>query len=155
MKLESVLECAGNGSNGNGVSAGVWEGIPMARVLEQAGAEASGDVLLEGADEGQLLNERPRSPYRRIVPRGKCRAPESMVAFKLNGRLLPRGNGFPARAILPGWYGMDSVKWLRRIVVLGRGEKPPDYDESGMSSLYSRLRAGAPPSALRGFSSSR
>ena len=55
----------------------------------------------------------------------KCRAPGSLVAFQLNGRFLPRRNGFPARVILPGWYGMDSVKWLQRIVVLSPGKSPP------------------------------
>ena len=43
------------------------------------------------------------------------------MAFKLNDRFLPRKNGFPARALFPGWYAMDSVKWLQRVVVLGPG----------------------------------
>jgi DMSO/TMAO reductase YedYZ molybdopterin-dependent catalytic subunit len=103
---ESLLECAGNGESGAAVSMGIWQGVPMFTLLKMAGTDATGDVLLEGA-EG----------YLRIVPGKKCRAPESLIAIKLNGRFLPRRNGFPARVILPGWYGMDSVKWLQRITV--------------------------------------
>jgi DMSO/TMAO reductase YedYZ molybdopterin-dependent catalytic subunit len=36
----------------------------------------------------------------------------------MNGRPLPEGHGAPLRAIVPGWYATDSVKWLTRIAVL-------------------------------------
>ena len=144
-KLEAVLECAGNGETGNGIGTGAWQGVSLAQLLRDAGAEPSGQVLLEGSDEGQLLRDRPRTPYLRIVPQAKCRAPESLLAYRRNGRFLPRRNGFPLRALFPGWYGMDSVKWLRRIVVLGPDEAPPSYAESGMQQLYSRLRKGTSP----------
>ena len=69
----------------------------------------------------------------------KCTRPESLVAFKLNGSFLPRGNGFPARALFPGWYAMDSVKWLRRIIVLGPGDAPSGFEASGMNKVYNRI----------------
>lgn len=65
--------------------------------------------------------------------------PESLIAFKLNGRFLPRRNGFPTRALFPGWYGMDSVKWLQRIVVLGPADPAPDFQLSGMNKLYNQI----------------
>jgi DMSO/TMAO reductase YedYZ molybdopterin-dependent catalytic subunit len=61
------------------------------------------------------------------------------VAFKLNDRFLPRRNGFPARALFPGWYGMDSVKWLQRVVVLGPSDLAPNFQLSGMNKLYNRM----------------
>ena len=61
-----------------------------------------------------------------------------MVALKLNGQFLPQRNGFPARALFPGWYGMDSVKWLRRIVVLTGLDWPESYYGSGMDLMYKR-----------------
>jgi DMSO/TMAO reductase YedYZ molybdopterin-dependent catalytic subunit len=145
IKLEAVLECAGNGETGGGIGTGIWEGASIGQVLHDAGADPSADVLLEGFDQGQLLRDRLRTAYQRIVPQAKCRAPESMLAYKRNGRFLPRRNGFPVRALFPGWYGMDAVKWLRRIVVLGRDELPPLYRQSGMQQLYSRLRNGSSP----------
>ncbi len=143
-KLEAVLECAGNGPGGFAVSNGVWEGVPLAALLSDAGVTAGAEeVLLEGADEGRLSKSASVFPYARIVPLAKCLSPEAMVAFKLNGRFLPRRNGFPARAFLAGWYGMDSVKWLRRIVVLGPADRPPSYYESGMTQAYVRVIEGA------------
>jgi DMSO/TMAO reductase YedYZ molybdopterin-dependent catalytic subunit len=74
----------------------------------------------------------------------KCMRSESMVAFKLNDRFLARRNGFPARALFPGWYAMDSVKWLQRIVVLGPADEPPGFQQSGMSRLYNRILEVSP-----------
>jgi DMSO/TMAO reductase YedYZ molybdopterin-dependent catalytic subunit len=127
LQQESLLECAGNGESGAAVSMGSWQGVPLSSLLKMAGADPTGDVLLEGADG-----------YSRIVPGKKC-----LLAIKLNGRFLPRRNGFPARVILPGWYGMDSVKWLQRIAVLRPGERPRSHDQ-----FYTRLRKGQPPSRL-------
>ncbi len=140
-RREALLECAGNGPAGYAVSNGVWEGIPLARLLQRAQPQAGAlEVLLEGADTGRLHHRAPVFPYSRIVPLAKCQAPEVMVAFRLNGQYLARKNGFPARALLPGWYAMDSVKWLRRIVVLGPAERPPQFFESGMTEAYIRVR---------------
>jgi DMSO/TMAO reductase YedYZ molybdopterin-dependent catalytic subunit len=49
------------------------------------------------------------------VPRAKAIQPEVLIAYQMNGRDLPRDHGFPVRAIVPGHYGMASVKWLTRI----------------------------------------
>jgi DMSO/TMAO reductase YedYZ molybdopterin-dependent catalytic subunit len=139
-ELEAVLECAGNPAGGTAASNAVWEGVPFAHLLDQAGAarDAVG-VLLEGADSGRLMQDSPQLPYCQIVPMEKCMQSENLVAFKLNGRFLPHKNGFPARALFPGWYGMDSVKWLRRIVVLGPGDQAPDFQSSGMNKVYNRM----------------
>ncbi len=84
------------------------------------------------------MKDLPSFPFARIVPLEKCLAPETMVALKLNGQFLPQRNGFPARALLPGWYGMDSVKWLRRIVLLRGIDWPDSYYGSGMDLMYQR-----------------
>ena len=67
-----------------------------------------------------------------------------MIAFKLNDRFLPRQNGFPARALFPGWYAMDSVKWLQRIVVLGPEDQADDFQSSGMNKVYNRIVEASP-----------
>jgi len=46
--------------------------------------------------------------------------PSTLLAYEMNGEPLPEDHGFPLRAVVPGWYGMDSVKWLTRIEVLGQ-----------------------------------
>jgi len=144
-KMEAVLECAGNAAGGAAVGNGLWEGVPLSDLLQQAGVRPEATkVLLEGADSGRLLQDSPEFPYTQLVPIEKCRQPESMVAMKLEGRLLPRKNGFPARALFPGWYAMDSVKWLRRIVVLGPDDPPQAFQASGMSKLYNRVLETGP-----------
>ncbi len=138
-KMEAVLECAGNPASGGAVSNGIWEGVPLAWLIEQAKPEPGAtEVLLEGADAGSLLDGAPVHAYSRLAPLARCMEEHSLVAFKLNDRFLPRRNGFPARVLLPGRYGMDSVKWLRRIVLLDADAKPAGY-EGGMDRLYTRL----------------
>jgi DMSO/TMAO reductase YedYZ molybdopterin-dependent catalytic subunit len=144
-KLEAVLECAGNAAGGSAASNAIWEGIPISHLLRQAGvAPEAASVLLEGADTGRLMPDSPHLPYCQVVPVAKCMLPESIVAFKLNDRFLPRKNGFPARALFPGWYAMDSVKWLRRIVVLGPEDRPDDFRTSGMDRVYNRIVETSP-----------
>jgi len=139
-RVEAVLECAGNAANGSAVSNGRWEGVPSSHLLDSARPAANAAfVLLEGADTGSLLENAPPLPYSQVVPIEKCRDESSLVAFKFNDLTLPKRNGFPARALFPGWYGMDSVKWLRRIVLLGPDQHETSFDASGMNRFYNRV----------------
>ncbi len=142
-RQEVLLECAGNSNSL--ISNGLWEGVSLSYLLEQTAHLPEAErVMLVGADSGSLLSESPPSAFARVLPLDKCLAPEAMVSFRLNGGFLPPSNGFPARAIFPGWYAMDSVKWLQRIVVLGPSDWPDAYYASGMDLLYHRwLKDGA------------
>ena len=138
-EMQAVLECAGNPTVGSATGNGVWQGASMAAILEQAAPLGdSVAVMLEGADSGRLFPDAPEMNYCQIVPWDKCTQPECLLAFKLDGRFLARSNGFPVRALFPGWYAMDSVKWLERIVVLGPSEKAANFRRSGMNKLYNR-----------------
>jgi DMSO/TMAO reductase YedYZ molybdopterin-dependent catalytic subunit len=141
-RLEAVLECAGNAAHGSAVSSGLWEGVRISSLLESARPAADAAcVLLEGADSGSLVSDGPPLPYSQVVPIEKCREDSSLLAFKYNDLTLPKHNGFPARALFPGWYGMDSVKWLRRMVVLHADEQDSALQRSGMDRLYNRVTA--------------
>ena len=137
MAMEShttpvTLECAGNGRafltpqvsgaqwERGAVSNAEWTGIPLSTILRMAGATASArEVILEGADEGEI-KESPRPAgkirYARSMPLQKA-TDDVLLVFKMNGENLTPAHGFPVRAIVPGWYGMASVKWLSRIIV--------------------------------------
>src|SRR5260370_42301768 len=68
-KLEALLECAGNAAGGPAASNGGWEGVPLAHLLRQAGAEANAAMLiLESADSGRLMPDSPNLPYSQLVP---------------------------------------------------------------------------------------
>jgi DMSO/TMAO reductase YedYZ molybdopterin-dependent catalytic subunit len=127
----ATLECAGNsrvflvpqvpgaqwelGAAGNAE----WTGVPLRELLERANlADDACEIVLEGADRGRPEHEaRPCGPISYVwsVPRAKALQPEVLIAYQMNGQDLPLDHGFPVRAIVPGHYGMASVKWLTRI----------------------------------------
>jgi DMSO/TMAO reductase YedYZ molybdopterin-dependent catalytic subunit len=155
--LPVTLECAGNGrafldpkTKGvqwqlGAVSTAEWTGVPLAAVLERAGvAPGAVDVVLEGADQGEVKNEpKPTGPlhFARGLPLAKAQKPEVLLAYQMNGTALPAAHGLPLRAIVGGWYGMASVKWLTRIVVFDRPFH--GYDQTIDYAIWER-RDGLP-----------
>jgi DMSO/TMAO reductase YedYZ molybdopterin-dependent catalytic subunit len=113
-----TLECAGNVSGGAGVSTALWSGLSMAELLKQAGAHADATtVILYGADAGEGEDVPAGTHYARSIPLEKAMDPSTLLAYEMNGEPLPPEHGFPLRAVVSGWYGMDSVKWLTRVEV--------------------------------------
>ncbi len=148
-----TLECAGNGraflnpkAKGvqwelGAVSTARWKGVPLAAVLEKAGVKPEAvDVVLEGADRGELKNEiKPVGgpfPFARGLPLEQARKSDVLLAYQMNDAVLPKEHGFPVRAIVGGWYGMASVKWLERIVVTDRPFL--GYDQSIDYAIWER-----------------
>jgi DMSO/TMAO reductase YedYZ molybdopterin-dependent catalytic subunit len=127
----ATLECAGNsrvflipqvagaqwelGAVGNAE----WTGVPLGALLERAGLEEDAcEIVLEGSDRGTPTEEPvPPDPisYARSLPRDKAIQQEVLIAYQMNGRDLPLHHGYPVRAVVPGHYGMASVKWLTHI----------------------------------------
>jgi DMSO/TMAO reductase YedYZ molybdopterin-dependent catalytic subunit len=132
--VTATLECAGNNrayltpkAKGvqwelGAISNAEWTGVPLGAVLEEAGLDAGAvEVVLEGADRGAVGGDiRPANPvlnFARSLPLTKARKPEVLLAYRMNGQELPVNHGFPLRAVVAGWYGMASIKWLQRLVV--------------------------------------
>ncbi len=125
MKMPSreevvTLECAGNLVGFGGVSNARWTGISLGALLEAVGArQGAVEVVLNGADGGK---EREAGgimvdSFARSIPLAKAMDEHTLLAYRMNGEPLPPEHGGPLRAIVPGWYGMDSVKWLTGITV--------------------------------------
>lgn len=147
-----TLECTGNGrafldpkTRGvqwqlGAVSTAEWTGVTLATILERAGVNADAvDVVLEGADSGQVANEpKPAGPihFARGLPLAKALRPEVLLAHHMNGEALPVAHGYPLRAVIGGWYGMASVKWLARIVVTARPFH--GYDQTTDYTIWER-----------------
>ncbi len=133
--VAATLECAGNNRDFlepkvKGVQWGLgavgnasWTGVPLSVVLERAGVKSGAiEVILEGADEGEIANPpRPAGKIRfaRSLPLAKAMG-DVLLAHTMNGEPLPPSHGFPLRAIVPGWYAVASVKWMRSIIVTNR-----------------------------------
>ena len=114
-----TLECAGNLPGGTLVGTSVWSGVSLATLLKKAGIrQGASTVVLHGADSGDSDGTPPGTHFARAIPIEKAVEPSTLLAYEMNGDPLPAAHGFPVRALISGWYGMDSVKWLTRIEVL-------------------------------------
>ncbi len=127
----ATVECAGNGRSFLApVQAGVqwgagavghaeWTGVRLALLLERSGLEPDAlEVLFEGADTGTEHDHPEPMPFERSLPLAKALHPDTLLASRMNGELLEPAHGYPLRLLVPGWYGVASVKWLRRIKVV-------------------------------------
>jgi DMSO/TMAO reductase YedYZ molybdopterin-dependent catalytic subunit len=119
-----TLECAGNGVGSGGISTATWTGVSLGALLMESGLSSSARyVRLVGADRGIEGSSSVPVSFSRSIPVEKAMHPDTLLAFRMNGARLPAEHGYPLRAVIPGWYGMDSVKWLVRIEVLERDDE--------------------------------
>lgn len=121
-----TMECAGNGRARldprplsqpwlvEAIGTAEWTGTPLAGVLADAGVETgTTELVFTGADRG--VQGDVEQDYQRSLSVEEAMREEVMLVYAMNGRPLEPQHGSPLRLILPGWYGMTSVKWLTRI----------------------------------------
>ncbi len=124
-----TMECAGNGRARlkprpvsqpwlvEAIGTAVWTGAPLRDVLALAGVHAGTvEVAFTGADHG--VQGDVEHDFARSLPLADATRPEVLLAYEMNGRPLEPQHGAPLRLVVPGWYGMASVKWLARIEAL-------------------------------------
>jgi DMSO/TMAO reductase YedYZ molybdopterin-dependent catalytic subunit len=129
--IRVTMECAGNGRAHltprpisqpwlvEAVGTAEWTGTPLRHLLTEAGPLSSAvDVVFTGADHG--VERGVEQDYQRALPAEVATGDddEVLVAYEMNGAALPPQHGFPLRLVVPGWYGMAHVKWLRDITVI-------------------------------------
>jgi sulfite oxidase len=106
-----------------------WAGVRLCDVLAAAGVGADArHVELVGADESGEFGD--GAAFGGSVPLAAALEPRALLAFEMNGEPLPREHGFPLRAIVPGYIGARSVKWLERITVLAEPSRNPFHARS-------------------------
>jgi len=124
--LPVTMECAGNGRArlnprpvsqpwlNEAIGTAEWTGTSLWPMLERAGLDTDAvELVFTGADRG--LQGEQEQDYGRSLTIDEVRRAEVMLAYEMNGQPLQPQHGFPLRLIVPGWYGMTSVKWLRSI----------------------------------------
>jgi DMSO/TMAO reductase YedYZ molybdopterin-dependent catalytic subunit len=96
-----------------------WKGVPLADLLTVAGTSSEAvEVVFEGNDYGKEPDMENPESFARSLPVSKALHPGTIIAYELNGEEIPFEHGYPLRLIVPQWYGMASVKWLKRISVI-------------------------------------
>jgi sulfane dehydrogenase subunit SoxC len=124
-----TMECAGNGRArlsprpisqpwlAEAVGTAEWTGTPLRGLLEEAElADGALEVVFTGADHG--LEGEVEQDYARSLTVADAMRDDVLLAYEVNGQPLPPQHGSPLRLVVPGWYGMTSVKWLRSIQVV-------------------------------------
>ncbi|MHC3378382.1 sulfite oxidase [Haloarcula sp. H-GB5] len=101
-----TLRCVGESLNGYKMDTALWTGVPVDSLLEEAGVQSGCECVMLRADDD----------YYEEFPIDALRG--GMLAYGMNGKILPRGHGYPVRALVPGHWGEVNVKWLSEIEVL-------------------------------------
>lgn len=128
VEIDLVLECAGNGRklmspvpdgtpwSLDAVSPISVAGVHLADVLGPLPDDIT-SVVFTGADEGTIPME-GRIPYQFSIDAALARTEHPILVTRIGREPLTRDHGAPVRLIVPGHYGMKSVKWLTRIEAL-------------------------------------
>jgi DMSO/TMAO reductase YedYZ molybdopterin-dependent catalytic subunit len=124
-----TMECAGNGRALvephvvsqpwllEAVGTARWRGVRVADLLDEVGVREAGiEAVFTGLDRGVEGEE--EQAYERSLPVGELVESDAFLAYEVNGVPLPPQHGYPLRLVVPGWYGMTSVKWLSHITLV-------------------------------------
>jgi len=159
LTIRATLECAGNGRGQisprypsvpwleEGVSTAEWTGVPLARLLQRARLrDGVKEIVFHGADRG--FDHGLEHDFARSLPLHEAMREEVLVAHAMNRAPLPPQHGAPLRLVVPRWYGMASVKWLRAIEAT---ERPFDGFQQAVAYHFrcARGEKGEPCSLMR------
>lgn len=137
--LMSVMQCTGNGRSlfweqqdmlvepqkviGNGWGLGAvglaeWQYVPISHILDLVGLKPNAKAILfwSGVD-GKAPNTESDTGRPIPISEARERSNDIGLAFKMNGMPLPADHGAPVRALVPGWCGGASTKWLTEIKI--------------------------------------
>lgn len=124
----ATMECAGNGRSylkerqagvqwgAGAIAHAEWTGVPLHLILKDRGIKPGAvEIVFDGADCGQEPDQAAPENFARSLPLKKALDRNTLIALRMNGEPLTPEHGFPARLLVPGWYGVASVKWLTRL----------------------------------------
>ncbi|CAN5624294.1 sulfite oxidase [soil metagenome] len=126
VTMPVMMECGGNGRaylsprpisspwHDEAVGCAEWTGTPLRPLLEEAGLmDDTVEIVFTGYDRG--VDQDVEHDYGRSLTPEDALRDEVFLAYEMNGQPLPPQHGSPLRLVVPDWYGMASVKWLKEI----------------------------------------
>lgn len=126
VEQEQTIACISNSVGGGLISNALWGGTPLRNLLTDAGPrEGVVDVKLHAADG-----------YTHDVGFEKVMEETTLLAYEMNGEPLPQRHGFPARVLVPGYYGEGSVKWITRVELFERDVEDEYYGKQGWQAQH-------------------
>ncbi|WP_155670959.1 sulfite oxidase [Ornithinibacillus caprae] len=165
-EVHTVLECAGNKRGffrpkvfgeqwGKGaISQGVWRGISLKTLLQFTGLlDIEKEVVFIGNDYGKTTNSKQLHYFARSLPIEQALHEDTIIAYQYNGNPIPFKHGFPFRLIVPNWYAMASVKWVKRIEVIEKSFDGPFQCEDYIYYPNKENDAGAWPVTTKNVNS--
>ena len=126
VAVAHTMECAGNGRGQHRPETGsvqwgfeaaataFWTGTPVRSILRDHGVESAGGRWLTAIGGDPSDGE---DVFARSIPLSKA-LDDCLLAYEMNGQPLPREHGYPVRLIVPGWYGVNNVKWVEELRVM-------------------------------------
>lgn len=156
--LRVTLECAGDGRAllqprplsqpwlTGAVGTAQWTGTPLRPLLEEAGlGDDVVEILFTGLDRG--IEGGIEQDYQRGLSLDEARRDDALLAWAMNGAPLEPQHGAPLRLVVPGWYGMAHVKWLRSIEAIARPFA--GYQHTAYRYSASRAEPGEPVTLMQ------
>jgi sulfane dehydrogenase subunit SoxC len=129
VTMPVMMECAGSGRahlaprpvsapwHDEAIGCAEWTGTPLRGLLEEADLlDDAVELLFTAHDRG--VDQGVEQDYQRSLSVEDAMREEVLLAYAMNGQPLPPSHGFPLRLLVPEWYGMASVKWLRSITAI-------------------------------------
>ncbi len=119
LTVEAIHECAGNPFEPTNptrqIANVVWRGVDLQNLLGAAGVDSSATHLWAyGLDYGEFAGN-DVTHYVKDLPLSRVDEGDVLVAHALNDAPLSLEHGYPARLVVPGFYGTNSVKWICRL----------------------------------------
>lgn len=140
-EIVAVLECSGNKRDlfnpktygeqweDGAVSQGLWKGVSLYKILSQTNLKSNvREIVFEGHDHGSRTDIEGIFHFSRSLPIEKALHPDTIIAYELNGYPLSFKQGYPLRLVVPGWYGMAWVKWIKSISAINYHFNGPFQD---------------------------
>ncbi|WP_265108800.1 sulfite oxidase [Halosolutus halophilus] len=144
VAVAHTMECAGNGRGQHRPETGsvqwgfeaaataFWTGTPVSSILREFGVESPDGKWLTAIGGDPADGD---DVFARSIPLSKA-LDDCILAYEMNGEPLPREHGYPVRLIVPGWYGVNNVKWVEELRVMNSMVVEDSLDRDGEHAYW-------------------